>query len=167
MSTWQQPAARSLHSGIVAPRKYVARRAIAFPESRFESARHQRIAETTMVRIKTTLLALMLTAYPTAALASTEWGQLKWISVRSTDGLVYFGLQVPTYPPGAYPPRTPKPACATEGYWILGDVSQPAVRLQYDLLMRSMQIGKPLRVDGTGTCAGWPDAEDVETVQFG
>jgi len=41
------------------------------------------------------------------------------------------------------------------------------VRLQYDLLIRSQTSGLPVRVDGTGACGTWPDAEDVETVQLG
>lgn len=121
-----------------------------------------------MPRILPLLFALVSLCWPQAGQASTEWGTLKWIGVRATDGLVYFALQIPPYPYSTYyPPRTPRPACATQGYWILGDIAKPAVRLQYDLLLRSREMGIPLRVDGLGTCTTWPDAEDVETVQYG
>ncbi len=85
--------------------------------------------------------------------------------MRATDGLVYFALEVPVY--GGVPPRTLRPLCATQGYWILGDIAQPAVRLQYDLLLRAHSSGAPLRIDGKANCSTWPDAEDVETVQLG
>lgn len=119
-----------------------------------------------MRRILPLLVAAALLCWPPAGQASTEWGRLKWIAVRAADGLVYFAIEVPTFPAG-YPPRTPRPACATQGYWILGNVANPAVRLQYDLLLRSKENSVQLRIDGSGTCTGWPDAEDVETVQYG
>jgi hypothetical protein len=118
-----------------------------------------------MFSCKSIVVGVALLFLSSAAQASSEWGRLDWIAVRATDGLVYFAVEVPVF--GGFPPRTPRPPCATQGYWILGDIAKPAVRLQYDLLIRSQTSGLPVRVDGTGACGTWPDAEDVETVQLG
>jgi hypothetical protein len=115
-----------------------------------------------MVRIW--MLSLMLVC-AAPSYASTEYGFVKWVGVRASDGLVIFALTTnsnPHFPPTT---RTTKPACATAGYWVIRDENSAAGARQYDALMRARAANLVVTIVGAGTCARWPDGEDADFVQ--
>lgn len=119
------------------------------------------------MRCVRSLICLAFFSCATVASASTEYGFVKWVSVRASDGLIWFTLSAGD--PRIFPPpsRSTRPACATQGYWVIPNEGAPAGRMLYDALLRAKGDGVPVVITGTGTCTRWPDGEDADIVQVG
>jgi len=130
------------------------------------AARTNYIAEEAM-RCVSAMVFVGLISCTTLAEASTEYGLVNWVSIRASDGLIYFSLTSTNtilFPP---PSRSARPACATQGYWVIRNETSAAGQMQYDALLRAKASSVPVIVIGAAACTRWPDGEDAETVQVG
>ena len=120
------------------------------------------------MRCARAMVCVALISCAPLAEASTEYGMVNWVSIRASDGLIYFSLTSANNPILFPPPsRTPRPACATQGYWVIRSESSAVGQMQYDALLRAKAGSVPVIVYGAATCTRWPDGEDAETVQVG
>ncbi|MDH0867079.1 hypothetical protein [Mitsuaria sp. GD03876] len=95
----------------------------------------------------------LLTA--SSAFAGSQSGRIKTVTLRASDGLVYFVLDGP---------RVERPGCNTGDYWMIKDENSPAGKRQLALLLAARTSQQPISVVGTGTCTRWPDGEDVNEI---
>jgi hypothetical protein len=90
--------------------------------------------------------------------AGTQLGTVDYITVRASDGLIYFTLK------GGE--QAGKPSCATLGYWMIKDENSNAGKLQYSMVLSAHASGKVLQVTGMNTCSRWRDGEDVNSMKI-
>lgn len=90
------------------------------------------------------------------AFASHQVGQVEWINVRESDGLIYFAISGND--------RSEKPACATHGYWMIKNENSQAGRRQLALLTAAFVAKKNVSVTGHHQCTRWGDGEDVNAI---
>lgn len=77
-------------------------------------------------------------------------------TVGSTSGAVMFSAG----------PHTNKPACSNVGDdWAI-PLETEAGRAMYSLLLTASTTGKSIHVSGTGSCGGWPDREEPNSIQI-
>ena len=103
---------------------------------------------------KAGLLFLVLWNGPALA-QSSQIGTVTRLHVRASDGLVYF------YVDGL---RSGTPACASQSYWVIANETSAPGKQELALLMLAEATGMPVIIYGAGTCARWPDGEDVMEV---
>lgn len=84
--------------------------------------------------------------------AGSQIGKIKTLTVRASDGPVYFVLE------GQLNER---PACATGGYWMIRAEDSTTGKRQLAMLLTARATGQPVTVIGFNTCTRWPDGEDV------
>ncbi|MBL8339747.1 MAG: hypothetical protein JNM97_23480 [Rhodoferax sp.] len=101
-------------------------------------------------------LAGAFVAASVSAFAGEEVGQVTNLSVRASDGLVYFWLGGGS--------ATGRPACATNPYWVIKSETSSAGKQQLAMLLTAKATGKRVRVSGSDTCLRWSDGEDVNAV---
>lgn len=85
----------------------------------------------------------------------SQYGAVRSIVVRASDGLVYFYLD------GAI---TGRPGCSEQPYWMIKDENSPAGKRQLAVLMAAKISGQPVSVVGTGACTRWSNGEDVDVI---
>jgi len=100
-------------------------------------------------------VGLLSTTVPAAA--GTVTGTIQWVIARSTDGLTYAAISGTA---------SGKPACATQGYWIITDENSEAGKKQYAMLLSAQATGATITVGGNNTCTRWPDAEDIQYIEI-
>jgi hypothetical protein len=91
-----------------------------------------------------------------SAFASHQVGQVEWINVRESDGLIYFVISGND--------RSEKLACATNGYWMIKNENSQAGRRQLALLTAAFVAKKNISVTGHHQCTRWGDGEDVNAI---
>lgn len=101
------------------------------------------------------VVGLLSTTVP--ATAGTVTGTIQWVISRSTDGLTYAAINGTA---------SGKPACATQGYWIITDENSEAGKKQYAMLLLAQASGATVTITGNNTCTRWSDAEDIEYIQL-
>ncbi|OWQ87037.1 hypothetical protein CDN99_20140 [Roseateles aquatilis] len=84
--------------------------------------------------------------------AGNQTGRIKTITIRASDGLVYFVLENA---------HQDKPACATGDYWMIKDENSAAGKRQLAVLIAARSMGQPVTAIGPGTCTRWADGEDL------
>lgn len=100
-------------------------------------------------------VGLLSTTVP--ATAGTVTGTILWVIARSTDGLTYAAINGTA---------SGKPACATQGYWIITDENSEAGKKQYAMLLLAQASGATVTVEGNNTCTRWSDAEDIQYIEL-
>lgn len=100
-------------------------------------------------------LALVTSLFCETAAAGSQTGQLVYVRVRSTDGLIIVEMNGPV---------SNKPSCAGLAYWMIEDEKSNAGKQQLALLMAAHASGQTVTIDGTGTCSRWPDGETIAMV---
>jgi hypothetical protein len=100
------------------------------------------------------MLAILPISFGAIA-GGTQTGQVSQLLVRQSDGLTYFVLSGPA---GG------KPSCALQSYWMIHDENSAAGKKLLAMLMIAQASGRAVTVFGSGTCARWPDGEDVDTL---
>ena len=100
-------------------------------------------------------IGLLSTIVP--ATAGTVTGTIQWVIARSTDGLTYAMINGTS---------SGKPACATQGYWVIEDENSEAGKKQYAMLLLAQATGATITVVGNNTCTRWSDAEDIEYIEL-
>jgi hypothetical protein len=86
-------------------------------------------------------------------------GQVDYVNVRASDGLVYAGLKNATV-------ISPAPACATIAYWMIKDENSNAGKQQLATLLAAQMTGKTVTIWGGNTCTRWRDGEDIDAVRI-
>lgn len=89
--------------------------------------------------------------------AGQQTGQVTRLTTRASDGLVYFFLD------GTYASR---PACATQGYWMIKDENSAAGKRQIAALLAARATGAQVTVYGFNACTRWSDGEDVNEILY-
>jgi len=93
----------------------------------------------------------------TPAQAGSQVGKIKSLTIRASDGLVYFVLDGQ---------RDGPPACATGGYWMIRAEESTTGKRQLAALLTARALGQSVTVAGSNTCTRWPDGEDVNELSF-
>ena len=106
--------------------------------------------------MKTILVAVFLLMTASVCMASSQTGLVKSLSTNARYELVYFELDGP---------RSAKPNCATQSFWIIKENSSMGKR-QYAMLLAASVAGKQVRVDGMDACERWWGDEDVDQIQI-
>lgn len=101
------------------------------------------------------LAALIMSVAPNWAHAGVQTGKVVSVTVRSSDGLVYF--QIDGTPQG-------KPACATNNYWMIKNENSVAGKQQHATLLAAKLAGKTISIYGLNQCTRWGDGEDVDAI---
>ncbi|MGO4521586.1 hypothetical protein AB4076_13325 [Dyella sp. 2RAF44] len=92
------------------------------------------------------------------ALAGGQSGNVTNVSVRQSDGVIYFTLDGTP---------TGRAACAaSNNLWIIANENSESGKKQFAQLLAAKMNGTPITVLGTGACTRWPDSEDADTVTF-
>lgn len=102
--------------------------------------------------VKVIATALLAFAAIAPAHAGSQVGKIKSLTIRASDGLVYFVLD------GQLNER---PACALGSYWMIRAEDSPAGKRQLATLLTARAMGQPVTVIGFNTCTRWADGEDV------
>ncbi|WP_377160421.1 hypothetical protein ACFJIX_12470 [Roseateles sp. UC29_93] len=103
-----------------------------------------------MIRfIATALLAIAAIA---PAHAGSQVGKIKTLTIRASDGLVYFVLEGQ---------RNERPACASGDYWMIRAEDSTTGKRQLAVLLTARASGQPVTVIGFNACTRWADGEDV------
>jgi len=84
-------------------------------------------------------------------------GSVDQVIQRASDGLTY--VYINGTPTGS-------PACAGRTYFIIADENSEAGKKQFAMLLVAKATGQRVIVTGTGTCARWPDGENIELIQL-
>ena len=95
--------------------------------------------------------------YAALSHASEQYGKVKELIVRGSDGLHYFWLE------GA---STNKPACSKNSYWMIKDENSAAGKAQLSIILSAQAQQKSIRVVGSGSCTRWADGEDVDYISI-
>jgi hypothetical protein len=104
------------------------------------------------------VFASTLVSFSPLATASEVTGNITYLEVRDSDGLIY------TVIAGA---RSAKPACAQSTYYfMIKDENSGTGKRTYAMLLAAKLAGKAITVYGTGTCTRWPDGEDISGVNL-
>jgi hypothetical protein len=111
----------------------------------------------TRLRLFRLLTALLLTVAPLLSFAGSQTGKVKYITVRWSDGLVYFYLEGSGFA---------KPACASQPYWIIKNENSVAGKQQHATLLAAKLSGQTISVDGWNQCTRWVDGEDVDSIRI-
>jgi hypothetical protein len=90
--------------------------------------------------------------------AGTQSGTVDYITVRASDGLVYFTLKGGS--------KTGSPSCAKIGYWMIKDENSNSGKLQYSMVLSAHASGKTINITGMNTCTRWGDGEDVNSIKI-
>jgi len=78
------------------------------------------------------------------SIAGDATGTVSYVTVRDTDGLVYFWLS------GAH---TNPPACANgTGYWMIANENSETGKRHFAMLMLAKAMGMTIHVSGKNTC---------------
>ena|SRR5688572_21149118 len=104
------------------------------------------------------LLLFVCALVPTLSSAGTQTGTVSYVTVRASDGLVFFRMVGGT--------KTGAPACATGDYWIIRDENSNAGKQQYTMLLAAQASGKVVNISGLNTCSRWINGEDVDYIQI-
>ncbi|WP_431287700.1 hypothetical protein [Roseateles chitinivorans] len=107
--------------------------------------------------IKLITAALLAFAAVVPAQAGSQTGKIKSLSVRASDGLVYFVLE--GQPNG-------RPTCATGAYWMIRAEDSTTGKRQLATLLTARAMGQPVTVSGFNTCVRWFDGEDVNELSL-
>lgn len=99
------------------------------------------------------LLTILIVSFP--AYSGEQYGKVKEVIVRGSDGLHYFWLE------GA---PSGKPICAQNTYWMIRDENSSAGKAQLAILLSAQAQQKSIKVVGSGTCTRWSDGEDVDYI---
>jgi hypothetical protein len=110
-----------------------------------------------MYKFNKVFAALLLAAAPFCSFAGSQTGKVKWITVRWSDGLVYFQLEGSGFA---------KPVCATQSYWIIKNENSIAGKQQHATLLAAKLTGQTISVDGWNQCTRWVDGEDVDSIRI-
>lgn len=87
-----------------------------------------------------TVIAIL--SVPMAAHASEQTGPVSVLTVASS-GAAGFVLSGAT---------TPKPACATEGVWVIPEAYPDKAKAILSVILTAYSTGRNVKVMGTGTC---------------
>ena len=101
---------------------------------------------------KTVIAAALALVTTVSAHAGGQTGRIKTLTIRASDGLVYFVLD------GT---RSERAACGTGDYWIIKDENSAAGKRQLAVLLAARASGQVVTAFGPGTCTRWPDGEDL------
>lgn len=114
---------------------------------------HSKRAKVELLKI----LAFILFITPLEqANASNQAGKIVYLTIRASDGLIYFELDSP---------RGTRPTCATYNYFMLKSESSNTGKQQYAMLLSAKIAGKTIEVSGSHQCDRWHDGEDVEAIR--
>lgn len=106
----------------------------------------------------TMLLVVALAALASPAHASSVEGRVKSLVVRASDGLQYVVVE------GTFSNRA---ACAQNTtYWMIADEHSDTGKSQFAILLAAYMAGKPVYLQGTGSCTRWVDGEDILVVML-
>lgn len=109
------------------------------------------------MKIAKLLIGLIGVVVAIPSVAGTQSGKIVKIYARATDGinLVYLSG-----------PRTGRPACATQDYWIIKDENSTTGKKQFAMLLMAQAAGRTVMLDGAGSgaCTRWGDGEDIVAV---
>ncbi|SHG52782.1 hypothetical protein [Massilia sp. CF038] len=109
--------------------------------------------------MKKTLLAIAALTLSAPSFAGFQVGTVKSVTVRDSDGLVFFVLNGTA--------REGRPTCAGQTYWMIKNETTLAGKQLYAQVLAAQLSGKTLTVEGAGTCTRWPDGEDVRSISLG
>lgn len=104
------------------------------------------------------LIPLICVLASPLAHAGSQSGQVSYVNVRASDGLVTFRIVG-----GA---KTNAPTCATGDYWAIRDENSNTGKQQYAMLLAAQASGKVVTISGLNTCNRWGDAEDANYIQI-
>lgn len=105
------------------------------------------------------LIPLIFALASTVTHAGTQTGQVKFVNVRASDGLITFGIVGGT--------KTSAQSCnATDQYWAIRNEDSNAGKQQYAMLMSAQASGKVVNISGLNTCDRWSGVEDVDYIQI-
>ena len=88
--------------------------------------------------------------------AGSQSGTVDYITVRASDGLIYFTLKGES--------KVGNPSCATIGYWMIKDENSNSGKQQYSMVLSAQASGKIISVTGMNACTRWSDGEDVDSI---
>lgn len=104
----------------------------------------------------TSILAIMLTlSINTSVLAGSQIGKITHLTVRQSDGLIYFNVSNTAHN---------KPSCATHPYWMIRNEKSQVGKVQYAMLLTAQAAKRTIAVTGNNTCSRWGDGEDVNAI---
>lgn len=104
------------------------------------------------------LLAILAMVVMSNAQARSATGNVNYLIVRHSDGLVYFHLKNVSN-------ESARPACAVNPYFMIKDEKSEAGKQQLSMLLAAQAAGKRITVVGYDTCIRWGDGEDVNYIQ--
>jgi hypothetical protein len=110
-----------------------------------------------MLRVKTTVIAGLLSLVAVNAMAGGIVGTVAVVLTRASDGLTYTVINGTA---------SGQPACATHSYFmIMNETSAVGVR-QYAMLLAAQASGLSVAITGNNTCTRWGDGEDINAISI-
>ncbi|WP_105900742.1 hypothetical protein [Vibrio gangliei] len=106
--------------------------------------------------MKKFLTFLMATLIPSHSFAGSQTGVITNLTVRASDGLIYFYMNGET---------KNKPECATYNYWMIRDENSNTGKQQYSLLLSAFASQTKVTVEGMNSCIRWKDGEDINVIR--
>lgn len=107
--------------------------------------------------MKLKFLPVILIFLSSFSYAGSQIGEIQYVIVRASDGLIYFRLS------GS---KSGAPGFATSGEWMIRDESSNVGKQQYAMLLAAQLAGKSVTVSGFNTCVRWGDGEDVNEIRI-
>jgi hypothetical protein len=109
-------------------------------------------------KMKKLLLGAILCLSTYSVVAGEQIGKVVEIKVRASDGVHLFFVSG-TSQRGAL-------CSAMDGRWVIQDENSVVGEAQFKMLLTAYTTGKTVKVVGSGTCARWEDAEDVDVLSL-
>ena len=101
------------------------------------------------------MLASLVVAAVTPAMAGTQTGFVKSIYARDSDRLIIVELMGTA---------SGHPVCAQQTYWVIPDESSDTGKRLFAMLLTAQASFRVVTILGKDTCNRWPDGEDIDTV---
>ena len=103
------------------------------------------------------ILASLVTLAAPPAFAGEQFGNIVYLNIRDSDGLLWVGLS--GNPTG-------RPACAVgTRYWIIPNENTETGQRLYATLLAANMAGRAITITGKNTCTRWGDGEDIDFVE--
>lgn len=109
------------------------------------------------IRITSVLATILTLSIHTNALAGNQTGKITQLTVRQSDGLIYFNVSNAAHN---------KPSCATHSYWMIRNEKSQVGKMQYAMLLTAQAAKRTISVTGSNTCSRWGDGEDVNSINL-
>ena len=135
-------------------------RLIKFPASGFGIRLNRRLVRKMIARARASrclVLGLIGVVVAISSVAGTQSGKIVKLYARATDGINLVHLSGP---------RSGRPVCATQDYWIIKDENSTTGKKQFAMLLMAQAAGRTVMLEGpgSGACTRWGDGEDIGIV---